>query len=566
MKREKKQVSGRPKKKNKKSYNTGRKEVKIETASIRTLQRRTKKLRENLKEIQDAAKIIKVEAKDVTDVGEHSEQYTNTILRHSKESALAFFLENDFSVASYKALVSDTISRNCPIYPCYDIVHQAMDECMPKNIKVSEIEVMVPLQEILNKSTERLCESVALNWSEEALYKLKLIITLGFDSSSGHVNPHQKCKNSENESSNPQQSLFVSSLILIQLRNVDFDKVSWLNPTPQSVRFCRPLQIALEKEDEEATLKEHFRLKKEIEQLLPYRFKMSNGKSARVQYDIYETLLDGKCLNTIVKNKASSRCPICLRTAHQFSNLADNFTASEANLKYGLGLLHCEIKVFEHFLGLGYRQDLKSWDVRQPAKVDFEERQRILQKRIYEKLKVRVDQVLQGHGTTNTGNVARRCFQSPELFANALEIDVQLVIDLSKIILCFKCKEELELNKLERFCLQTYCRYYELYPWARMSPTVHKLLRHGCDIARQLPLPIAYYAEDANESWHKYYKRNMVEHSRQNSREHRLLDVFNRAVYMTDPKISLMLIDSRVNKSKTVQSNLSDIQEFIKTK
>lgn len=65
----------------------------------------------------------------------------------------------------------------------------------------------------------------------------------------------------------------------------------------------------------------------------------------------------------------------------------------------------------------------------------------------------------------------------------------------------------LKLDKLEEFCWSTYCLHYEKYAWARMSPSLHKLLKHGCEIARQFPLPISYYAEDANESWHKLYKK-----------------------------------------------------------
>lgn len=95
-----------------------------------------------------------------------------------------------------------------------------------------------------------------------------------------------------------------------------------------------------------------------------------------------------------------------------------------------------------------------------------------------------------------------------------------------------------------------------------MSPTMHKLLVHGCDIARQLPLPVAYYAEDANESWHKLYRQNMVSHARQNSRKNRLIDTFNRAVCLSDPLISLILIKSR-KQFKNEETLTSNIQEFI---
>lgn len=193
-----------------------------------------------------------------------------------------------------------------------------MIECQPESYKISESEVLVPLQEMLNKTAERLCNAVALEWDEQNLRNLELITTLGFDSSSGHTNLHQHCENAENEDPNTQQSLFVSSVVLIKLKSCVSDECSWINPTPQSVRFCRPLRIATQKEDDLTIILEHNRLNKEINGLIPHKFKLENGKIVKVKCSVSQTLFDGKCINTIMGNKASSRCPICLRTAHQF--------------------------------------------------------------------------------------------------------------------------------------------------------------------------------------------------------------------------------------------------------
>lgn len=98
-----------------------------------------------------------------------------------------------------------------------------------------------------------------------------------------------------------------------------------------------------------------------------------------------------------------------------------------------------------------------------------------------------------------------------------------------------------------------------------MSPTLHKLLKHSCDIVRELPLPVAYYAEDANESWHKLYRQNMIRHARQNSRKNRIIDVYNRAIYLSDPKISLILIEQRMKICK--KDNIApDIEKFLEEK
>lgn len=156
---------------------------------------------------------------------------------------------------------------------------------------------------------------------------------------------------------------------------------------------------------------------------------------------------------------------------------------------------------------------------------NFEKRKSTIKRNVYDLLGVKVDQVLQGHGTTNTGNVARRCFDQPDLFAEALEIDAELVRNIAMILLTFKSKNKIKLKELNEVCQQTYRLHYNKYPWARMNPTMHKLLIHGCQIAEQFPLPIAYFSEDANESWHKLYRENTISHSRQNSRENRILDV-----------------------------------------
>ena len=70
-----------------------------------------------------------------------------------------------------------------------------MVECEPLKINKSEVQVVVPLQDLLNKTVERLSNAVAREWNKEVLLNLEILVTTGFDSSSGHINPHQKCEN-----------------------------------------------------------------------------------------------------------------------------------------------------------------------------------------------------------------------------------------------------------------------------------------------------------------------------------------------------------------------------------
>jgi hypothetical protein len=61
-----------------------------------------------------------------------------------------------------------------------------------------------------------------------------------------------------------------------------------------------------------------------------------------------------------------------------------------------------------------------------------------------------------------------------------------------------------------------------------MSATVHKLLVHGADIIKSLPLPVGQLSKDVIESAHKEYKTLRKYHSRKSFRINTNIDIFNR--------------------------------------
>ncbi|KAL7290635.1 hypothetical protein TKK_0015397 [Trichogramma kaykai] len=241
------------------------------------------------------------------------------------------------SVSQYKALVSDCVQRNARLYPNYTKIDAAKKNCLVQIQHSSDKEVFVSLQNILNKTTERLCDSVTQEWDERSLFNLELVVSIGFDSSSGHVSPHQKSADDTEEKIGTQTSLFVTcfNLLEISCKLKNFEN-HWINPTPQSIRFTRPLRMSVEKEDCENIRKEMKRLDKEINKLNGYKFILPNKKVVRVKYEIYKTMFDGKCVNSLIENPAASRCPMCLKTAHQFGNSSIDFTPKESSLSFGL--------------------------------------------------------------------------------------------------------------------------------------------------------------------------------------------------------------------------------------
>lgn len=213
-----------------------------------------------------------------------------SIIPHSLESAFALFLENDFSTAQWERLVNDSKTQNAPIYPSYYKLEKVKKQCRPTVYTVeNEMCVEVSFQHMLNITAERIVTAVGTDWSTDDLNNLVLICAYGFDSSSGFKNPHQKFHEAENISLKSEQSLFASTFTLIGLMTSSKTRM-WINPTPQSIRFCRPLRIAIEKETEDTIMTEKKRLDKEVEELQSHCFLLPNRQVkimfANIQFHI----------------------------------------------------------------------------------------------------------------------------------------------------------------------------------------------------------------------------------------------------------------------------------------
>ena len=57
----------------------------------------------------------------------------------------------------------------------------------------------------------------------------------------------------------------------------------------------------------------------------------------------------------------------------------------------------------------------------------MQKRRDYIKQRIRIALNVRVDEIMPGFGTTNTGNLAKVCFREYEKFAKVIEVDEKLV-------------------------------------------------------------------------------------------------------------------------------------------
>lgn len=342
----------------------------FESASYSTKLRRAHELagKFDIETIQLALNLANRNVVDESD--SESDECTESVehlpIRHSNESGFAFFLENDYSKAQWERLVADSKKRGANIYPSFYLLGQVKQQCRPQNFTIqNEVCVEVELQEMMNLTAERLVCAVGADWSQHDLNRLTLIGAYGFDSSSGFKNPHQKFEDKANVSLKSEFSLFASTFAISGLVTSNKKKM-WLNPTPQSVRFCRPLRIALEKETEATVRAERDRLETQVKSLSSHRFPLPNGKQATVKFDLHLSMVDGKCLNFLLENEATTRCPICSLTMGNFNKTVDWETiVPKEHLKHGLGNLHCEIKTMEMLIKLSCRDrlNLETWTV-----------------------------------------------------------------------------------------------------------------------------------------------------------------------------------------------------------
>jgi len=167
---------------------------------------------------------------------------------------------------------------------------------------------------------------------------VKLIVSYGFDGSTGHSMYKQRFEGYEPDTFD--HSLFVTTLIPLQLLD-SLGRVLWMNHTTQSIRFCRPLKMEFIKESKEHILKERNNLDEEIRKLMPYIFDDFDDKFfVSVCFELNMTLIDGKVLNILTGTKSSQSCPICGATPKLFLMTKDMnakiFKPRPETLQYGV--------------------------------------------------------------------------------------------------------------------------------------------------------------------------------------------------------------------------------------
>lgn len=158
----------------------------------------------------------------------------STKIMYSVEKALALIVSLKLSKFQYTNLKLMASEQGCDLYPSYHKIKQAKMQCYPakEDITITEDCARIRLQALLDLTTKKLIKAIDIG--TEANYKL--VSKWGFDGASSQSNYKQKTTNEFDDS-----SVFMASLVPIRL--LHGDDVIWVNETPSSTCFCRPIMF-----------------------------------------------------------------------------------------------------------------------------------------------------------------------------------------------------------------------------------------------------------------------------------------------------------------------------------
>ena len=129
-----------------------------------------------------------------------------------------------------------------------------------------------------------------------------------------------------------------------------------------------------------------------------------------------------------------------------------------------------------------------------------------------------VDQLDPRGGTTATGSVARRAFSND---SNFIECKMSVVgiqhkdpllkvhTQLSAILRIFNSDRRIKTEEFGNLCRNTSQLILDSFPWANISPTLHKLLAHSEEILRDINFRygLKCFSKEASEAFNKLIRK-----------------------------------------------------------
>ncbi|KAJ8685239.1 hypothetical protein QAD02_021032 [Eretmocerus hayati] len=348
-----------------------------------------------------------------------------------------------------------------------------------------------------------------------------LHVKWGLDGASAQQTIKQKWLEAANQIENLLQPLDASivQVSMVPLRIVTTEgEILWINPTPNSTSYCRPVQFEFQKETTEYTMSQYEHYEDKIRQLEPFTSE-ALGPESKITYNLKCTMMDGKTCSALTEQRSSCSCNVCFASPKDMNHLefVKGLPVNRNSLQFGLHPLHCRIRFMEFLLHLAYNMDFKEfYATTELTKIIKAARKLVIQKELYNETGLSVDIVKNGSGTTNDGNTSRRFFEFPDKIAKILQIDESIIRRFRTLLEILNCQEIIDSNKMRDFGYKLADDIIAEYGWYTLPPSIHKALIHGWEIVESLELSSGALSEEPLECNNKILKRARLD-SRQNA-------------------------------------------------
>ncbi|KAI4454969.1 acetyl-coa c-acyltransferase [Holotrichia oblita] len=131
-------------------------------------------------------------------------------------------------------------------------------------------------------------------------------------------------------------------------------------------------------ENEENIKVEYDESKEQIDNLQPTTITLEDGTQLFFNHITTCTMVDGKTINILTNTSSSQVCNVCGITPKDINNLTSsiNRPCNTEAYKFGLSVLHSNLRTFQYLLNIAYKLDLKIWRTSPREKRQIEKRKK----------------------------------------------------------------------------------------------------------------------------------------------------------------------------------------------
>lgn len=215
-----------------------------------------------------------------------------SIVPYTAEEALGFILDNKLNKQQYINIRCEAKKRNADIYPAYEYIIEAKKKCYPENCRISDVSCSVPLQDLLNHTTNRIISVTEITDIEDC-NEFEMIYKWGCDGSSSNSQYKQSFK----DTNVSDISVFTVSLVPLRLQCIKSNQsfIFWSNPRYSSTRFCRPIKFLYMKEMNDKTREIYAEMEYEIKNLSKTLFS-NDTLRFEIKHTLIFSMIDGKVI------------------------------------------------------------------------------------------------------------------------------------------------------------------------------------------------------------------------------------------------------------------------------